>query len=232
MSVFSICTSFVAEGQLRETLSALASAESEFTLDKGVLFRMFVQCTIQPHVIWTVTEWTSEKHHNDAAQSIMKTRRDDRIASIQFGPEPYFEIFCNEESGLRVGEYSDLWRHIVVAHGLVGTKARREYSRLRSDRVARLADKIPWLRVYHNRYNVDEFVALLGFRDELAFGAVRDIEGFRLEEYLFTGLRKPLGMSYLANYNQFVCGPLSLGARHPGGESPHQPSGGSAAGGG
>lgn len=210
MSIFSICTTFVAEGKLEETLSALATAESGFTDEKGVLFRVFVQCTIQPHVIWAVTEWKSEKHHNDAAQSIMKTRRDDRIASIQFGPEPYFEIFCDEEVGLRVGEYSDERRYIVVAHGLVNAKAKEQYLALRTERVARVAEKIDWLRIYHNRYNADEFVALLGFRDEEAFDAVRDIDGFRVEEYLFTGLRSPLGMSYLANYNQFVCAPLFL----------------------
>lgn len=215
MSIFSICKTFVAEGKLDETLSSLASAERDFTLEKGVLFRMFVQCTIQPHVIWTVTEWRSEKHHNDAAQSIMKTRRDDRIASIQFGPEPYFEIFCNEEAGLRVGTYSDTWRCIVVAHGLIGARVREDYLRLRVDRLARVAGQIPWLRVYHNRYHADEFVALLGFRDAEAFGAVHGIEDFRLEEYLLTGLRKPLGMSYLANYNQFVCAPLPLVGRHP-----------------
>ena len=220
MSIFSICTSFVAQGQLGETLSALAAAEGEFTADKGVRFRKFVQCTIQPHVIWTATEWESEGHHNDAAQSIMKTRRDDRIASIQFGPEPYFEIFCNEEIGLRVGQYSDEWRYIVVAHGLIGAKARQQYARLRSDRVARVAGRIPWLRIDHNRYNADDFVALLGFRNEDAFGSLRDIEGLRLEEYLFTGLRTPLGMSYLANYNQFVCAPLTLATQHPAGESP------------
>jgi hypothetical protein len=213
MSMFSICTTFVTEGKLNETLSAMATAEAEFTPDKGVLFRLFVQCTIQPHIIWTVTEWKSEKHHNDAAQSIMKIRRDDRIASIQFGPEPYFEIFCDEEAQLRLGEYADRWRCIVVAHGLVGTKAREQYLRLRSDRVASVAEKIGWLRIYHNRYSADEFVALLGFENEEAFDAVRDVDGLRLEEYVFTGLRKPLGMSYLANYNQFTCAPLPLKGR-------------------
>lgn len=210
MSIFSICTTFVAEGQLEETLAAFATAEREFTEAKGVLSRAFFQCTIQPHVIWTVTEWKSQKHHDEAAQSIMKTRRDDRIASIRFGPEPYFEIFCDEEVGLRVGEHADELHCIVVAHGLVGAKVRESYSRLRSARVANAADEIHCLRVYHNRCNADEFVALLGFRDEEAFGAVGDIEGLRLEEYLFTGLRQPLGMSYLAGYNQFICAPLVL----------------------
>lgn len=210
MSVFSICTAFVTEGKLDETVTAMMTSDKKFTPEIGVLFRKFFQCTVQPHIIWAVTEWKSERHHNDAAQFIMKTRRDDRIASIQFGPEPYFEIFCNEEVGLRVGEYSDKRRFIVVAHGLINTKAREQFLRLRSDRVVKVAEKIDWLRIYHNRYNADEFVAILGFSDEEAFNTVRNIEDFRLEEYLFTGLRKPFGMSYLANYNQFFCTPLSL----------------------
>jgi len=31
-----------------------------------------------------------------------------------------------------------------------------------------------------------------------------------IEEYLLTGLRNLLGMSYLASYNQFICEPLIL----------------------
>ena len=31
-----------------------------------------------------------------------------------------------------------------------------------------------------------------------------------LEEYLFTGLRNPLGMSYIANYNQFICKSIKI----------------------
>ena len=102
MSIFSICTAFVTEGKLDETLTMLVAEEKKFTVEIGVLFRKFFQCTIQPHIIWAITEWKSEKHHNDAAQSIMKTRRDDRIASIQFGPEPYFEIFAmrKQDGGL------------------------------------------------------------------------------------------------------------------------------------
>lgn len=210
MSFFSICTSFVPEGKLGETLAALADAEREFSADKGVVWRIFAQCTIQPHLIWAITQWRSEKHHHDAAQAIMKTRRDDRIASIAFGPEPYFEIFADEVAGLSVGEHSEAWRCIVVAHGLVSTRARQAYWRLRGDRMAEVAPRIPWLRVYHNRYHADEFVAMLGFRDEEALAAAQGVGGLRLEEYLLTGLRKPLGMSYLASYNQFVCAPLPI----------------------
>ena len=56
----------------------------------------------------------------------------------------------------------------------------------------------------------DEFVAFLGFVDEESFNRVRHKGDLLLEEYLFTGLRHPMGMSYLAGYNQFICTPLSL----------------------
>ncbi|MCW5634073.1 MAG: hypothetical protein KIT17_12130 [Rubrivivax sp.] len=211
VSIFSICATFVAQGELDETLSAMALAETEFTAQRGVLSRTFAQCMVQPHVIWSVTEWRSEKHHHDAAQAIMKTRRDDRIASILCGPEPYFEIFGEEAAELRLGECpASGWPRLVVAHGLIGAKARAAYLRLRGGRVTRVMHRIAGLRVYHNRYNADEFVALLACRGGDAFEAGPDTEGLRLEEYLFTGLRRPLGMSHLASYNQFVCTPLPL----------------------
>jgi hypothetical protein len=210
MTVFSICTTFVTEGKLEETIASMSASEETFTAGIGVLFRRFFQCVAQPHIIWTLTEWKSEKHHNDAAQSIMKTRRDDRIASIRFGPEPYFEIFCNEEGGLGVGQYSDRLGFIVVAHGIVSAKAAEPFLKLRNERIAEMAERLDWLRIYPNRYNAAEFVALLGFVDEEAFNAARNVGDLLLEEYLFTGLRKPLGMSYLAGYNQFFCTPLSL----------------------
>ncbi|MFQ5865631.1 MAG: antibiotic biosynthesis monooxygenase, partial [bacterium] len=77
MSMFTICTAFVAEGKLQESLAKLTTSEKNFTREVGVLFRRFFQCTTQPHIIWAITEWESEKHHNDAAQSLMKERRDD-----------------------------------------------------------------------------------------------------------------------------------------------------------
>lgn len=178
MSMFTICTAFVAEGKL--------------------------------NIIWAITEWKSEKHHNDAAQSLMKKRRDDRIASILSGPDPYFEIFCQEEKALTAGEFSDKLRFLVVAHGLVNTKARERFKNLLQKRIAETAGRLHWLRIYHNTYNPDEFVAFLGFAEEEAFNQVRNVGDFLLEEYLFTGIRKPFGMSYLAGYNQFICVPLSL----------------------
>lgn len=213
--MFTICTAFVAEGNLGKSLTEMAASERKFTPEIGVLFRRFFQCTSQPHIIWAITEWTSERHHNDAAQSLMKTRRDDRVASILFGPDPYFEIFCNEEKELGVGQFSDRLTLIVVAHGLINAKARESFRRLQKSRIEEVAEKLRWLRIYYNTYNPDEFVAFLGFPSEKSFARSTHalnchLGDFLLEEYLFTGLRKPFGMSYLAGYNQFICTPLPL----------------------
>ncbi|MEW5814460.1 MAG: hypothetical protein AB1798_03560 [Spirochaetota bacterium] len=191
-------------------MSDLASAEKKFTREIGVIFRRFFQCLIQPHIIWAITEWVSEKHHNDAAQSLMKTRRDDRFASILFGPEPYFEVFCTEEQELKVGDFSDELGFVIAARGLINSYTRDKFLNLRKERTAEMKAKLTWLGTYHNIYNHDEFIAFLGFKDEEAFKQVRPVGDFLLEEYLFTGLRHPMKMSYLAGYNQFICVPLAL----------------------
>ncbi len=210
MSMFTICTEIVAEGALDNYLVDAAAAEKKFNSGIGVLFRKFFQCRIQPHIIWAITEWESEKHHNDAAQSIMKIRRDDRFASIPFGPNPYFEIFCNESRELSIGRFNDSLGFIIVAHGLINSAARDTYLKLRNDRVKDMSGKISWLGIYHNIYNHDEFVAFLGFNDEESFVKVRQVGELLLEEYLFTGLKNPMGMSHIAGYNQFVCRSLAL----------------------
>ena len=210
MSMFTICTAFVAKGKLDETLMGITSSEKKFSPEIGVIFRKFFQCETQPYIIWSITEWKSEKHHNDAAQSLMKKRRDDRIASIQFGPDPYFEIFCIEENDLKVGEFSDDLSFIIIAHGIINTEAKEKFLKLQKDRISAIKEKLCWLRIYRNIYNPDEFVAVLGFVDEDSFSRVRRVNDFLMEEYLFTGLRNPMGMSYIASYNQFVCAPLSI----------------------
>lgn len=73
-----------------------------------------------------------------------------------------------------------------------------------------IAEKLFWLGTYHNRYIHEEFVAFLGFPDEESFNQIRHVGDLLLEEYLFTGLRNPIGMSLLASYNQFICTPLSV----------------------
>lgn len=213
MSIFTICTAFAPEGKLEETLEGLSSSEKIFTPEIGVLSRNFFQCSIQPSIIWAVTEWESEKHHNDAAQSLMKTRRDDRFASIQFGPEPYFEIFCNEDTNLKAGEFSTELDFIIVAHGLINAKSRETFLKLRKQRTEKIEKKLNWLRTFHNIYAPNEFVTFLGFNDEDSFNRVRQVGDILLEEYLFTGLRRALGMSLIASYNQFICKPLAIGGR-------------------
>jgi len=210
MSVFTICTAFAAEGKLDEEVAGIAASEHKFTQEIGVVSRRFYQCIAQPHFIWANTQWVSEKHHNDAAQSLMKTRRDDRFASILFGPDPYFEIFCEEDEDLRAGDDPDTADHIIVAHGLIASRSRDRFLQLRRDRTDEWRDRLPLLRTYHNTHAPDEFVAFLGFPSEAALAGIREVGDLLLEEYLFTGLSDPMGMSCLAAYNQFVCRPLAV----------------------
>lgn len=206
--MYSLCTAFIDNGKIEETLRDIEKSEEKFTKEIGVKFRKFFQCQIQPHIIWSITEWESEKHHNQAANSIMKTRYDDRFASIAFGPAPYFEIFCEEEKHLRIGIFSEELNHIIIGHGLISEKAKEKYLKIREERIEEYREKIPWLNIFYNTYNSYEFVVYLGFGDEDEYKDIRNINELFLEEYLFTGLRKPLGMSLLANYNQFICKPL------------------------
>ncbi|MHA1977075.1 MAG: hypothetical protein ACW98F_17340 [Candidatus Hodarchaeales archaeon] len=206
--MYSICTAYIDNGKIEEALRDVSNSEKKFTKEIGVLFRKFFQCQIQPHIIWSLTEWESEKHHNQAANSIMKTRYDDRFASVAFGPAPYFEIFCEEEKSLRIGAFSEELSYIIVGHGLMSERAKEKYLKLREERIEEFREKIPWLSIYYNTYNSYEFVVYLGFRDVGEYQNIRDINELLLEEYLFTGLRKPLGMSLVANYNQFICKPL------------------------
>lgn len=94
--MFTICTAIVQEGQLEKEVQNMKGAEKKFTREMGVLERDFYQCIQQPHIIWSNTKWTGEHAHNNAAESIMKVRRDDRIASAYFQPGLYYEVFCKE----------------------------------------------------------------------------------------------------------------------------------------
>ncbi len=153
MSMFTICTAFVLQGQLEASLTEAAAEESRFTAEIGVLSRHFFQCIAQPHIIWSNTEWVSERHHNDAAQSLMGERRDDRIASIMFGPEPYFEMFCDEDGELAVGDFSDGVGLVIVAHGVISARARENLLDLRRERLEEVRDGLwgaPILSTTHN----------------------------------------------------------------------------------
>ena len=140
--MFSICTAYIEEGKLEETLNQFSDSEKKFTKDIGVLFRKFFQCQIQPHIIWSITEWDSEKAHHDAAQSIMQTRRDDRFASIAFGPEPYFEIFCDEDETFKIGSFSEDYEYIVVIRCLISEKAKDKYLEIRNKRIEVFKEQI------------------------------------------------------------------------------------------
>ena len=201
--MFSICTAIIEPGKIDETLAQWKESEKVFTREIGVMERYFFQCEIQPHIVWSLTGWVSEKHHNDAAQSIMKIRRDDRIASAPFD-KPYFEVFA-EQDPLSFGSAGANCGLIIVAHGLISAKARERYYELRKKRIAEFKNRFAWFGLYHNTYNPDEFTAYLGFENKAAYEALRKDEGLCLEEYLLTGLQTPLGMSMIAGYNQFPC---------------------------
>ncbi|GAJ01500.1 unnamed protein product, partial [marine sediment metagenome] len=98
--------------------------------------------------------------------------------------------------------------HIIIGHGLISAKAKEKYLKIREERIEEFRRKIPWLNIFYNTYNSSEFIVYMGFQDEVEYQGIRDINELILEEYLFTGLKKPLGMSLLANYNQFICKPL------------------------
>ena len=208
--MFSICTSYIEDGKLEETLIQFSESEKKFTKEIGVRFRKFFQCLIQPHIIWTITEWDSGKSHHDAAQSILQTRRDDRFASIAFGPEPYFEIFCDEDEMLKIGSFSEDYEYIVVIRCLISEKVKDKYFEIRQKRIEEFKEQIQWLSVYHNTYNMNEFVAYMGFLNGDEYNNIKRPNDLFLEEYLFTGLRNPLGMSYIANYNQFICKSIKI----------------------
>ena len=203
--MYTICTAFVADGKLEEYIKNLPESERKFTREIGVLFRKFFQCQIQPHIIWAITEWVNGEAHHNAAQSILKTRRDDRFASVGFGPEPYFEIFCKAEKEYSVGNFSNSYEIFIVVHALINDKIQNKYFKLRRERFKEVKQNLLWMRIFHNISNNLEFVAFLGYKNEEQFNQLRQLGDFFLEEYLFTGIEEPLGMSYVANYNQFIC---------------------------
>jgi hypothetical protein len=161
--MFTICTAIVAEGELENQISGFRDSEKRFTREIGVLERDFYQCIQQPHVIWSNTKWTSERAHNDAAQSIMKTRKDDRIGSAYFQPGLYFEIFCKEIEEARHEGRSGKAEIIVVAHGLVASRELQAWNQT-TRRVFRDLGSIEGLvsyRTFYNYYNPAEFVGFM-----------------------------------------------------------------------
>jgi hypothetical protein len=207
MSMFSICREIVAQGGLDESLKSQCDAEASFTSEIGVLDRHFFQCIQQDHVIWAITEWTTEKAHNDAAESIMKVRRDDRVASAYFRPGLYFELFGKPvEAACREWAAGDAGL-VVVCHGLVADRAFDGWGERVMARLDALGSPEGLLRLdtYWNYDSKREFVAFMRWRDETAYVAARDAHDHTPEERVFV---EPGDRSDLASFCQFECRPL------------------------
>jgi hypothetical protein len=209
--MFTICTAIIAEGELEKQIGGFRDSEKRFTREIGVLERDFYQCIQQPHIIWSNTKWTSEKAHNDAAESIMKVRRDDRIASAYFQPGMYFEIFCKEITEVSYGApEKKLADMIVVSHGLVELKKLEQWNQFIRNAFKDLhsVPELGFCRVFYNYYNPAEFVGFMGWKSQEDYQKHRMIGSLTIEEHLYTGLKK--GSSMLAAYNQFYCKPLKV----------------------
>ena len=211
MAMFTICTAIIPEGELEKQINGFREAEKRFTREIGVLQRDFYQCIQQPHIIWSNTKWTSEKAHNDAAASIMKVRKDDRIGSAFFQPGLYFEIFCNEinQVSYKAPDEQPVGL-VVVSHGLVALKQLEHWNETVRCMVKDLAlvERLRFCRVFYNYYNATEFVGLMGWNSLKDYEKHRMIDDLTIEECVYTGLKK--GSSLLAAYNQFQCNPLKL----------------------
>jgi hypothetical protein len=209
--IYTICTAFIPDGKLEEKLANLAEAEKGFKVNPKVLSRLFFQSETQSQIIWAVTKWTSEAAHNAAAYGIMKIRFDDRTAAAAFPEEPYFEGFFTEDESIKAGVHTSKIGYVIVGRGLIADGRMADFLAIRERRFREVKDRFPWVRVYSNIYNPSEFVFVLGFSSSETYEKNREVGDLFLEEYLFTGLEKPLGKVMLASYNQFACVPLDLG---------------------
>ena len=211
MSMFTICTAIVPEGELEKQISGFRDAERRFTREIGVLERDFYQCIQQPHIIWSNTKWTEEKAHNDATQSIMKVRRDDRIGAAYFQPGLYFEIFCKEIDEVSYKSPSEkLPEIIVICHGLVATKKLDQWNKFLREHFKDLhsVEGLSSCRTFYNYYNPAEFVGFMEWNSQEDYQKHRMINDLTIEEHYYTGLKS--GSSMLASFNQFYCKPLKI----------------------
>jgi hypothetical protein len=209
--MFTICTAIVSEGELEKQISGFREAEKRFTREIGVLERDFYECIQQPHIIWSNTKWTGEKAHNDAAQSIMKVRRDDRIGAAYFQPGLYFEIFCreiDEISHARPGGNPP--EMVVICHGLVAAKKLDAWNKMVRELLKDLhsVGELRFSRTFYNYYNPAEFVGFMGWKSQESYQKHRMIDDLTIEEHCYTGLKS--GSSLLAGFNQFYCRPLKI----------------------
>ena len=211
MPMFTICTAIVPEGELEKQVSGFPEAEKRFTREIGVLERDFYQCIQQPHIIWSNTKWTGEKAHNDAAQSIMKVRRDDRIGAAYFQPGLYFEIFCREIDEVSYARPDgNLPEMVVISHGLVATKKLDQWNKMVRELLKDLhsVGELGFCRTFYNYYNPAEFVGFMGWKNQESYQKHRMIDDLTIEEHCYTGLKN--GSSLLAGFNQFYCRPLKI----------------------
>jgi len=209
--MFTICTAIVPEGEFEKQIGGFREAEKRFTREIGVLARDFYQCIQQPHIIWSNTKWTGEKAHNDAAQSIMKVRRDDRIGAAYFQPGLYFEIFCKEIEEVSYtppGENPP--QMVVICHGLVATKKLDQWYKIAHGLHKDLhsVEGLCSCRTFYDYYNPAEFVGFMGWKTPEDYQKHRMIDDFTIEEHCYTGLKS--GSSLLAGFNQFYCRPLKI----------------------
>jgi hypothetical protein len=209
--MFTICTAIVPEGELEKQVNGFREAEKRFTREIGVLQRDFYQCIQQPHIIWSNTKWTGEKAHNDAAESIMKVRRDDRIGAAYFQPGLYFEIFCREiiEASFR-SPGKNPPEMVVICHGLVAVKELERWNKMVRElkKDLRSVVGLGFCRTFYNYYNPAEFVGFMGWSSQESYQKHRMIDDLTIEEHCYTGLKS--GSSLLAGFNQFYCRPLML----------------------
>jgi len=208
--MFSICCTIIPSGKLEEELKSMAEAESKFNRDLGVLRRNFYQCIDQPHIIWTITEWTSEKAHNVAAYGIMKVRTDDRVASAYFQPGLYLEFFAKELP--EVACTRDLEAApglVVICHGIVASKKIEAWNKRIKATGEVLAAKRGLLRsrIFYNYYNSTHFWGLMEWSEREGYEEERMVGEITVEEFTFVGGLR----SELAAYNQYYCAPLSFG---------------------
>jgi len=211
MPMFTICTAIIPEGELEKHVNGFREAEKRFTREIGVLERDFYQCIQQPHIIWSNTKWTGEKAHNDAAQSIMKVRRDDRIGAAYFQPGLYFEIFCREiDEACYARPSGDSPEMVVICHGLVAMKRLDSWSKMVRELLTdtRSIGGLGFCRTFYNYYNPAEFVGFMGWKSQESYQKNRMVDDLTIEERCYTGLKN--GSSMLAGFNQFYCRPLKI----------------------
>jgi len=209
--MFTICTAIVQDGQLEKELHNMREAEKKFTREIGVLERDFYQCIQQPHIIWSNTKWTGEYAHNNAAESVMKVRRDDRIASAYFQPGLYFEIFCKEIDEVSYKAPSNKpFELVVICHGLVAIKKLEQWNQTIRELFKDLhfVEGLEICRTFYNNYNPTEFVGFMGWSNAQDYQKHRMMDDLTIEEHYYAGLKS--GSSLLAAYNQFYCKPLRV----------------------